>query len=286
VKQWEQYQHHTAELLRELGFITVVNDQLRAYDGAVHNIDVSARIMIAGVPVIWIVECKHWNRRVNQLHVSALKDIVNDLAADRGVLISKNGFQPGAIRVARSKNITLTSLEELRGNAVEDLLTARVHSADWRLLHLSRTIVWDLRTFTGGTPHLLAELVNKISPQDRAEFAARDTAADFAAGIAELASRAGVTSPADLVPLGSGLLLVGRTWKHGVDPATMSALATAISHLSQALSQGKLGDWPVTYPPVAGTPKLAWSMKQLISVVEAALDVLEPEVAAQKSQLR
>jgi Restriction endonuclease len=91
VKPWEQYQHRTAGLLRELGFTAEVNDPLRALNGVVHAVDVSARIMLAGVSVLWIVECKLWNKApVPKEKVSALKDIVNDLAADRGLLMSEN----------------------------------------------------------------------------------------------------------------------------------------------------------------------------------------------------
>lgn len=285
MKRWEQYQYRTADLLRGLGFTAVVNDKLRAPTGVVHNVDVSARITVAGVAVTWIVECKLWKKRVSKLHVSALKDIVNDLAADRGLLMSEKGFQSGAIQLAAVKNITLSSLDDLRANTAEELLAARVRAVEWRLLRSSRTIVRGLRTFTGGAPHLLAELVDKISPQDIAEFAARDSATGFAEGVAELASRADVSGVADLLPPGSEVSGMGRAWRDGVDSSKMTAVAGSISHLAQALSQGKLDDWPVVCQPPADTPKLAWSMKQLIGVIEKALDTLEPEVAEEQSKL-
>jgi hypothetical protein len=62
-------------------------------------------------------------------------------------------------------------------------------------------------------------------------------------------------------------------------------VAGAIGHLTQALSQGKLGDWPVICQPPADTPKMAWNMRQLITVVETALDVLEPKVTEQEGKL-
>jgi hypothetical protein len=61
-----------------------VNDPLPAANGVVHKADVSARIALAGVNVLWIAECKLWNRAVPKEKVSALKDIVKDLDADRG----------------------------------------------------------------------------------------------------------------------------------------------------------------------------------------------------------
>jgi Restriction endonuclease len=88
--------------------------------------DVSARMMFAGVPVLWIVECKLWNRAVPKEKASVLKDIVNDLGADRGLLMSERGFQSGAVNLAAAKNITLSSLDELRANATEQLMQSRV----------------------------------------------------------------------------------------------------------------------------------------------------------------
>jgi hypothetical protein len=72
---WERYQHRTADLLRELGFTAAVNDPLLTTRGVVHKVDVSARIVLAGVEVLWIVEYKLWNRAVPKEKVSALSAI-------------------------------------------------------------------------------------------------------------------------------------------------------------------------------------------------------------------
>jgi hypothetical protein len=61
--------------------------------------------------------------------------------------MSEKGFQSGAVRLAAAKNITLSSLDELRANAAEQLIAARVSAAELRLLALMRRITKDLRTF-------------------------------------------------------------------------------------------------------------------------------------------
>ena len=61
-----------------------------------------------------MLECKYWNSRVTKEKVMALKSIVDDCGADRGLIVSKMGFQSGAIRASTKTNITLTSIEELR----------------------------------------------------------------------------------------------------------------------------------------------------------------------------
>ena len=43
-----------------------------------------------------------------------LAEVVKDVGADRGVLLSESGFQSGAARAAKNTNIELTSLKDLR----------------------------------------------------------------------------------------------------------------------------------------------------------------------------
>jgi hypothetical protein len=63
------------------------------------------------------VECKLWARKVTKLHVAALARIVEDVGADRGILLCEAGFQPGARKLAELSNITLTSLADMRASA-------------------------------------------------------------------------------------------------------------------------------------------------------------------------
>src|SRR5262249_32681800 len=142
---WEQYQHQTAELLRELGFTADVNHSLHEPNGAKHAVDVSARRTIAGISLLWVVECKLWNTRVPIEKVAALKGIVDSVGADRGLLMWESGFQSGAVLTARQKNITLSSLADLRANAADELLAARVRAAEERLMNLALLVNRDLR---------------------------------------------------------------------------------------------------------------------------------------------
>lgn len=130
MKRWEEYQHQAAGLLRELGFSAEVNASLTEANGAVHAIDVAARRTVAGVDLLWIVECKYWKRRVPIEKILALRSLVLDLGADHGLLMSESDFQSGAVRTAKQKNITLTSLGDLRANAADEILAARVAVAE------------------------------------------------------------------------------------------------------------------------------------------------------------
>ena len=61
-----------------------------------------------------------------------LAEIVQDLGADRGFLLSEIGFQSGAILQSTKRNITLTSLHDLR-EAVKSGINEQVLSRlNWR----------------------------------------------------------------------------------------------------------------------------------------------------------
>jgi hypothetical protein len=78
-----------------------------------HDIDILVKTKFLGQNILWIVEAKKWNHKVNKLHVLALRTIVNDIGADKGFIISEKGFQSGAIESTKESNISLTTLEDL-----------------------------------------------------------------------------------------------------------------------------------------------------------------------------
>jgi hypothetical protein len=118
--KWKQYQEDVAELFRSLGFTATVEAKLSGARG-VHTIDVHATQTAYGFPVTWIVECKYWNRAVPKEKVLVLGQIVADVGADRGFLLSESGFQSGAVLATQHTNVTLTSLPDLRENMQAEL---------------------------------------------------------------------------------------------------------------------------------------------------------------------
>jgi len=124
---WRQYQEDAAELFRSLGFTAEVEAKVRGAR-SLHSIDVLVTLTVGGVVIRWLVECKRWRNRISKLHVVALSEIVKDVGADRAFILSEVGFQAGAISSARHTNVSLTSLEELRVAALEDLRRLRSHA--------------------------------------------------------------------------------------------------------------------------------------------------------------
>src|SRR5262249_47525610 len=132
---WQDMQEQTAEFFRSLGCDAQVEAKVSGARGP-HKIDVWVRFKKFGLETKWVVECKYWNSAIPKEKVLTLKSIVEDVGADRGVLISSANFQAGAIRAAEKTNITLTNLEELKETAKDDLVASVINRIETRALEL------------------------------------------------------------------------------------------------------------------------------------------------------
>ena len=122
---WKQYQEEVAEFFGSLGMNA--NTDVRTQGvRTTHDIDVLVTLPYAGFRIRWIIECKRWQTRITKLHVLALREIVSDVGADRGILLAEAGFQVGAFEAATLTNVQLTSLAELRGTAESQIYIMRV----------------------------------------------------------------------------------------------------------------------------------------------------------------
>jgi Restriction endonuclease len=125
VASWREYQVEVAEFFRGHDLEASTDERLQGVR-ALHDIDVVVRGQRVGLQQLWLVECKYWSRPVGKVDVAALAEIVRDVGADRGLLLSESGFQAGAIRLAERSHVTLTSLEELRERSTGELLLLTV----------------------------------------------------------------------------------------------------------------------------------------------------------------
>jgi hypothetical protein len=79
-----------------------------------------------GFDVTWAIECKHWKSKVSKLHVVGLRTIVQEIGADRGILLCEVGFQRGAIEAAQLTNVVVTSLANVMKSAQNDIYNLRI----------------------------------------------------------------------------------------------------------------------------------------------------------------
>lgn len=148
---WRQFQEETAEFFRSLGCHAQVEAKIIGAR-AEHKIDVWVRFTKFGLETKWVIECKDWNSAVPKEKVLALKSIVEDVGADRGILISAAGFQSGAVRVCEKTNITLTDLDGMKEIARDDLIASVLHGIETRAVEL-RYHLQGLRRFERTGPH-------------------------------------------------------------------------------------------------------------------------------------
>ncbi|RVT48012.1 restriction endonuclease [Rubrivivax albus] len=139
---WQNYQEQAASFFRSLGMdaqtdVTVQGARTK------HDIDVLVKSRHVGFEVTWIVECKCWQTPVNKLHVLALREIVSDTGADRGILLSESCFQIGAKEAAALTNVHLQSLAESEAAAGAEVIAMRLAELNDRVQRC-RVIYWEL----------------------------------------------------------------------------------------------------------------------------------------------
>lgn len=143
IPDWQDYQEEAATFFRGLGLAAETDVTLQGVRSA-HDVDVVVKAEFVGFSMLWIVECKHWRSAVSKLHVLALREIVSDLGADRGVLLAESGFQRGALEAARLTNVQLTSLSDLAGPASVSIGIANLQDLHDRLDKCRRRY-WSIR---------------------------------------------------------------------------------------------------------------------------------------------
>jgi restriction system protein len=139
---WQAYQEEVATFFRGLGLEATTNLTVQGIR-TTHDIDVYVKSHHVGFDVVWVIECKHWERRVTKLHVLALREIVTDLGADRGILLSEVGFQSGAVEAATLTNVHVSSLANLRESAIAEIMSIRLREIYDRV-EACRERYWDI----------------------------------------------------------------------------------------------------------------------------------------------
>ena len=122
VEDWRAYQEEVAKFFRSLGCHVEVDCEYRGARGT-HSLDVYVCLPPRfGIKQHWVIECKNWRRRIPKERALVLMGIVEDIGADRGLLIAEMGHQSGAHAQIEHTNITLTSLADLKKNAKPEIL--------------------------------------------------------------------------------------------------------------------------------------------------------------------
>ena len=134
--EWYNFQERIKEHFQSLGADAETNQKIEGVRGK-HNVDVLVKPKFFGRDITWLVEAKDWNSNIPKEKVLTFLQIMQDVGADRGFLISKIGFQSGAIECAKNTNLELTNFEELKETTKEFVVTEviRHYEERFEILH-------------------------------------------------------------------------------------------------------------------------------------------------------
>jgi hypothetical protein len=113
LESYVQYVYNTLLNLRDEGVLVTMRPRLRGKSGAMHEVDVYYEFERAGVRHRVAIECKDHARPVSKGDVSEFYGKVNDIGGISAIVVSRNGYQEGAVDFAKMWNIELMTVEGL-----------------------------------------------------------------------------------------------------------------------------------------------------------------------------
>lgn len=107
-KGWKELQDKVSEILNEAGISAETPKIIHSVRND-YEIDVYAKEDLDYRTNEILVECKNWNTKIPQTIVHAFRTTMNDVGANTGYIISRKGFQTGAVKAAEFTNIKLVT---------------------------------------------------------------------------------------------------------------------------------------------------------------------------------
>jgi len=106
--KWKRFEKLAYEIQKEFaGNATVtLDDSIRGIDSKVpRQIDISVRQNIGQYPILVVIDCKDYKEPLDVKDVEEFSGLVRDVRANKGALISSNGFSEAAVNVAKTHGI-------------------------------------------------------------------------------------------------------------------------------------------------------------------------------------
>src|ERR1039458_8679813 len=110
---WQDLQRSVCAIMAEAGLTAAVEHTVRLTRGKT-VVDVYATENVSGRERVVLVEYKHWKARVPQEVVRGFRTTLADAGADVGYVVSKAGFQAGALEAAKFTNVRLLTWTEFQ----------------------------------------------------------------------------------------------------------------------------------------------------------------------------
>jgi hypothetical protein len=110
---WQELENMVCQAFEEMGYESNRKAEISTARGTV-EIDVHAVKRGNPIPTVVLCECKHWNKRVDKSVILSFRSICSDAGAHFGLIVSKEGFQSGAMESREHTNIHLLNFAEFQ----------------------------------------------------------------------------------------------------------------------------------------------------------------------------
>jgi hypothetical protein len=112
---WKEFEQFIAEMYKASDDVVVEHDvTLEGKSNAKRQIDVLVTQTMALHTYTTIIECKRWKDPVTRQVIDVVYAAVEDLNANKGVLFTTKGYEKGAIEYAKSKDIDIFLIRDIR----------------------------------------------------------------------------------------------------------------------------------------------------------------------------
>jgi len=112
-QDWRELQNLVAKIFNELGCSAETDKTIKTVRGIV-SVDVFVKDPSHSPALVFLCECKYWSSSIPKTVVHAFRTVVADFGANLGYLISKLGFQSGALEAAHNSNVELVTWTEFQ----------------------------------------------------------------------------------------------------------------------------------------------------------------------------
>ncbi len=126
---WRDLENAVADILRECGMTVQQQVNVPLPRGSV-DLDVLAEETTDGIRSKIVCECKNWRTNVPREKVHAFRTVMDETGANRGYIISRTGFQQGAIEAAVSTNVDLLTYEQFQERYFDKWIAKRCRAIE------------------------------------------------------------------------------------------------------------------------------------------------------------
>lgn len=110
---WQQLQEWVCTILQQCGITAEIEKTLTTPRGST-TVDVFGTDEHSVDQITYIVECKNWNQAIPQTVIHSFTTVMQETGANIGYIISKTGFQKGALQYISNTNIRALTFDQFQ----------------------------------------------------------------------------------------------------------------------------------------------------------------------------